>query len=232
MEGNQIMATQEEAAAIDRLNYYLGAPPEERYQCQTVVPFTSLELEKSPEQLLEIAFSKRPEFARLTAAKERARSEKNAARSDFLPWIIGVATAGDLQGTTLLEEQHYSVGVGLRIPLFDGLKTPAEFQKTKLEQTRLEHEMEQLKNQIVSEVNQAYRGYQKTRMLLALSKTRRTEANQALRLAKERYLNKSGILADWDQAWRAWSESEVVYWKLIFAYQMSVAELRMALGEI
>lgn len=90
---------------------------------------------------------------------------------------------------------------------------------------------EQARNQIIAEVKQAYRNYRKTGDLLSVAGRRRSEAQEALRLARERYLNKSGILADWDHAYRAWAEGQVNYWKVDFDHRMAKAMLRMVVGE-
>ena len=61
---------------------------------------------------------------------------------------------------------------------------------------------------------------------------RRDVAVKTLDLAHKRYLGKSGILSEWDRAYRAWLESELTYANLDAERKNAVVELDYATGEL
>ncbi|MGI8569916.1 MAG: hypothetical protein ACR2KT_13070 [Methylocella sp.] len=53
---------------------------------------------------------------------------------------------------------------------------------------------------------------------------------RTLDLAHTRYSQRGGILAEWDQAYRAWLQSEIDYWNLDSEKKRAVIELYYATG--
>jgi adhesin transport system outer membrane protein len=64
-----------------------------------------------------------PYVRRAEAEVDLARNRLSAARSDYLPKIVGVASVGTMQRALLIDKTDYSGGLGIVVPLFDGLGT-------------------------------------------------------------------------------------------------------------
>ena len=221
--------------SIDQLNLVMGTDDGSRYACQAMGKSRSPSKRASAQSVMaltETALAQRPEVAQMTAAREQAEYDRKAARSAFLPEIVGVASVGDLQDTDLLDEKHYAVGVGLRVPIFNQMTTIADYKNANLEKERLSSEADYLKRQVQTEVQQSIRDSQKNQKLVSLAAKRRRGAKQAFDLAKERYLKKAGYFADLDQAHEAWLESEANYWRRRYDHLLSDARLTWVIGEM
>jgi len=230
MSANRIGAEQSEISSVDRLNFLMGAPAEERYSCMDDDPLRSPEELPPNEKLLEEAKRARPELRRVFASKQRAVHEKDAARSQYFPKIVALASVGHLQDTNLLPSKDYVIGLGVKIPLFDGFKTPAEVEKAASEIDRLGYEEEQVGREVAAEIGQALNNYRRMQLLTPVIAQRRKTASHALKLARERYMTRSGILSEWDQAYRAWLQSELAYWNLEYEHRLVASELNFAAG--
>jgi outer membrane protein TolC len=57
------------------------------------------------------------------AEVELAKSRLAAAKADYLPKIVGVASVGTMERVRLVSRSDYSGGLGIILPLFDGLST-------------------------------------------------------------------------------------------------------------
>lgn len=221
--------------SIDRLNLMMGAAGETRYSCLSMgskegrpEKYTAQELDQVVERALEVS----PELHEMSASKQRAVFDRRAARSGFLPEIVGVASVGDLQNTVLLPETHYAVGVGLRVPIFQGLEALSKYKTAKLEEDRLDFESDYMRKKITAEVRRAHRDERKDRKLMGLASQRRREARKSFDLARKRYLRKAGPLTELDQAYEAWLESETNYWHRRYAERVATVRLQMLLGEL
>ncbi|HXT01843.1 MAG TPA: TolC family protein [Elusimicrobiota bacterium] len=64
-----------------------------------------------------------PYVRRSEAEVELAKSRLSERKSDYLPKIVGVASVGTMERVRLVNRADYSGGLGVILPLFDGLGT-------------------------------------------------------------------------------------------------------------
>jgi len=97
----------------------------------------------------------RPELAALDAKEQGVTNMREAARSLRLPTVtaLGSYTSTGLANHTWVPA--YSIGVGVRVPLFTGGRISAQTAKAKLELTSIQEERTALKAQVSLEVQVA-----------------------------------------------------------------------------
>ncbi len=126
---------------------------------------------------------------------------------------------------------NYALGFGLRIPLFDGMKTRYNLLQAQSEITSLSYESQLTKRKISDEVYEA-----QAYMLAAEKKTGQFElqlqqALKAYSLAETSF--RSGVITNLDllDANTAVSESELMLLKARIDYALSIYRLKAAMGE-
>ncbi len=229
-EANRISSEKKQELVLDRLNLAIGAGGDEKFIC--VEANDKNGVMQSVDKMWETAKLKRPEFKEILAKKSRLLAETDFVRAAYYPKITGLASVGQLQNTNLLPNQNYVVGIALKIPLFDGMKTSSDVDHTEWNSSAATHEAEQASNEIKSEINEARIEYDRTEKLIPLLLNQRMEAARALKLARSRYLKKSGQLSEWDQSYRAWLQGEHVYWNLQFEHDVATLVLKIVTGEL
>ncbi len=226
-----IAARHFESIAIERLNLALGNAGAARFTCDRKSAPAAASL-KAMAQAAQAAKENRPELRVLKAAQVRAGHEKSAAEAEYLPKVVGIASAGHLQDTIAVNDKNYAVGVALKIPLFDGFRTQAGVQKAEAEGKRLLLEAKLAEQQVASEVRQAMEEHKRTAEVAGITRRRRDTAIRTLSLARARYLAKGGIFSEWEQAYRAWLQSEIDYWSLDAERKSAVVGLYFATGTL
>jgi outer membrane protein len=54
--------------------------------------------------------------------RQAAESKLSQSKAENLPKVVGIASAGMLQDTRVVDKQDYALGIGLEIPLFEGFR--------------------------------------------------------------------------------------------------------------
>ena len=126
---------------------------------------------------------------------------------------------------------NYVVGLGLRIPLFDGMKNKYNLSQAQSSITSMSYESELTKRNISNEVSEA-----EAYMLAAAKKVRQfelqlTQALKAYSLAETSF--RSGVITNLDllDANTAVSESKLMQLKARIDYAASIYKLKAALGD-
>ena len=118
------------------------------------------------------------------------------AKADFYPELVGIASIGALENARLVNKQDYSLGIGLRFPLFEGLKTMHEVHKAQAEVDARSAFLDSVKEQFVL-ANQSFdQKIRSAQIRLDHLKAEHELADKSLRLAKQRYSSFQGSLID------------------------------------
>jgi outer membrane protein TolC len=127
---------------------------------------------------LQVAYDSRADLRALEARLRASRGSLSAARAERLPTLhaFGDIGANGISADRL--ERTYSVGIGVTVPVFNGLGREAQIDERRAEARRLEAAHEELRRVIRSEVETALAD------LLALS-ARLDAAREQDRLAEE-----------------------------------------------
>jgi outer membrane protein TolC len=127
----------------------------------------------TPEQAVEVALKSRADFRLHQNRMDVARLDDSAAKLERMPSVLGYADYGDLSGV-----QTHTVGVALRIPLFDGGRMDSDRAQTQALIRQEKIRDTELRNRVELEIRQAL-------ATLASAKNQVQVAEQAVALAED-----------------------------------------------
>jgi outer membrane protein len=188
----------------------------------------------SRDSLLGFAFHNRDEIVMNQEKSNLAALKYEFIRSLNKPVMSFMATGGAKNGfiPDLYQiKPNYALGIGISVPLFDGMKTKYNLLQAKSAIATIDYETENAKRNITSEVKEA-EAYMKS----AIQKVR--QFNLQMELALKAYALaeisfQSGIVTNMEllDAGTAVSESRLMLLKARIDYAASIYRLKAALGE-
>jgi outer membrane protein len=195
-ELNSVSAEGSLRIALGNLNQAMGRMPQEPLQVAhseiTIPDPTATDVQQS----LDNALKKRPE---IQAAQKRVEAKQNQigiAKSDIYPKVRTEAGYGWLDEEFFPTDKDWYVGITLDIPLLDGGTRRHRIAKSKVEVSREQARLDQLKLSVQQEVWSAYSRWIEAHQLLETSRSRQAQAEESLRLTKARYEEGAGTIND------------------------------------
>jgi outer membrane protein TolC len=188
-------------STLQRLALLTGLP-EDDLQC-TPLP------EAGHEPVPASAGGVDPEIERARTEVELAKVRLTGVKDDFLPKLFGIASVGTMERARLVNKEDWSGGLGVSVPLFDGLGSVRRYSRVKAELEARHQDLDaaQLHEAVVNarydEVIDASRArIEHLQRELAL-------AQEGFRVAKDRYFKYQGTLADMRDALRNLGRIEI-----------------------
>jgi outer membrane protein len=188
----------------------------------------------SGDSLLSFAYNNRDEMAINNEKSVLARLKYNLIKTLDKPVINFVATGGAKNGylpDLYQVKANYAVGVGISIPIFDGMKTRYNLLQAKSAINSVNFENEGTKRNIDSEIREA-----KEYLISATQKEQQfklqlEQAQEAYSLAETSF--RSGTITNLEllDANTAVSESRLMLLKARIDYAASIYRLKTAMGE-
>ena len=143
-----------------------------------------------------------PYVARAKTEVDLAQNLVTGAKTEYLPKIVGMASAGSSERVRLVNRADYSGGVGVVVPLFDGLGTVHRVRRAEAERDAKTQELGAVQLRM-AEVNAKYDE------VIDASKARLEHlvreqklAQEGFKVAKSRYFKTQGTLVDLRDALR------------------------------
>jgi outer membrane protein len=232
VESQEVDLRSSQAIQQSYLNSLLGndvnSSPIVRKELQVSAPVISRD------SLLGFAFHNRDEIVMNQEKSNLAALKYEFIKSLNKPVVSFMATGGAKNGfiPDLYQiKPNYALGVGISVPLFDGMKTKYNLLQAKSAITTIGYETENTKRNITSEVKEA-----DAYMNSAIQKVKQFDlqmelALKAYALAETSF--QSGIVTNMEllDAGTAVSESRLMLLKARIDYAASVYRLKAALGE-
>lgn len=193
----------------------------------------STELEVMSYQMEESiiqALGSRPELKSLEAQKVAMRANVNASKKEFYPEVFG-RTAYRFEGKGA-ETPGFIAGVGVRFPIFEGFSRFAKVEDSRAHLKRTNAELRSTKAGIVSQIKQLHLDIEFAKQNIAVTKRTRDSAEQSLNLATERYNLGRASSVELAEAEALFAISNAQYMQAIYNYNINVARLERATGEI
>lgn len=213
------------------LNTAMGRAAETPLEVAAVPP--EIGLPSAPEsQLANEAVSRRPEVkaaASSVAAHERA---VDAARSAYGPRVSMDASWGRLDALWFPDYRDWSVGITLSWPVFTGFSRQHNLAKAKLD---LEGEREAARRTelgVRQEVWEARSRIAEASQSMETATILRDEADESLRVARERYAEGAGTVSDLLDAEAALQRAESTLVQARHALALARVHLLRAVGEL
>jgi outer membrane protein TolC len=166
----------------------MGLPSSESFNCPLLPNQDGFGLTAPP--------ATNPLIARAEADLKSVQSELAGAKSENLPNLVGMGSAGYLQDQRLVNRSDYSLGIGISIPLFEGFRIQDNVNRTAAQVQEKDYAL-QASRQLLDNLNEQYdETILSSESRLAHLGPELALANQAFDLAKKRYFEFQGDLLD------------------------------------
>ncbi len=159
-EGEMVQTKVDNGLSLSRmlLNQICGLPTDTIVALEEEV--TETKVETVPEETLDQVYSRRPEVASLQLATDIYKKKEKLALSEYLPTVALTAnymsmTPSFFDGISTKFEGMWSVGVGIKAPIFHWGASRKSLRNAKAQTNAMNYKLEEAKEQIELQVNQA-----------------------------------------------------------------------------
>ncbi len=181
---------------------------------------------------LDQAVQNRPE---IRAGLKRIEAQKNgveSARSAFGPRVFAEGSFGWQDSIFLPKDEEWLAGIIIEWPLFTGFSRKHQLNKAKAEVLKEESETRQLRLKVKQEVMNAYSKLKETYEAIQTHKVLIQDAQESMRLARERYEVGAGTITELLDAQTALARALATGIEAEWDYRTSWAVFRRSLGVI
>ena len=179
-----------------------------------------------------LAVSQRPEVSSLSSRVEAAEQGLKAARGAYLPEIAMEGRYEYIKGDfrDLEGGDHWTIGIGAQVPLWNWGKTAAGVRKARSQLEQAKIQFKKMEDHIRLQVRKAFLDLGKAQKNITAAETALETAREAYRLAKVSYQAGAGTNTDVLDARTALSRTEANHAQALFEYNVALAALRRAVG--
>jgi outer membrane protein TolC len=205
----------------------IGLPVTQQIELTDTVPYGPLP-ELNIEEALQQAYSHKPEYLAAQSRVRSAEMQVKAAKSESLPTLDLSGDYGAIGSNIGSARATFTVGAGLRIPIFQGGRVRADVLQAEstLRQQRLR--LEDLRARIEFDVRSALLDVKTSEEQIAVAKQSVELSNEQLKQAQDRYA--AGVAGSLEvvQAQEAVTAANETYIQAL--YLNNVAKLSLARG--
>jgi outer membrane protein TolC len=144
------------------------------------------------EDLVALAVARRDELAGLTAVAAQLQAQSTATRAQLRPQLLLSGGYTFLENDVLDREDYWSLGFGIRLSLFDGGRTRSTAGALMHRSSAAAQERSHLQSLIELEVMSARLGLHETRQRIGVTESAILQAEENLRVVRDRYRNGEG----------------------------------------
>ena len=179
------------------------------------------------DDLINTAFSMRPELLALEFQSESARKFQTAERDLMFPNIRAMGVVGDTPvRNPIISNWYGAVGVNVDIPVFNGFLYPAKAKEAALRTQAAQERLRDLRDRISRDVRTAWLNATTAFDRLAVTQQLLDQANLALHLAQSRYNLGLGSIVELSQAQLQQTQAEITNAEAGYDYRLSLAVLQ------
>ncbi len=193
-----------------------------------VAPPTALQIREA----LDLAIHERPEIKAARKRIEAATKGVDAARSAFGPKVRAEGAFGWRDEVFLPHDRDWMAGVSIELPLFTGFSHKHRLGRTKAELSREEAELEALMLAVRQDVWAAYSRLQESFERIRAAEPLVRDAQESVRLAKERYEAGAGTITDLLDSEAALARADAIRVEAAWDYQTARSIFQRAMGQL
>jgi outer membrane protein len=183
---NELRAANGAEVALAVYNRRLGEPMDRPAELAESVPAAE-QLPTTLEQLTEQALARRRELAVMDAQAEAFAQMARTERSRVLPQIALTGGYHYLENQFLDDEEFGAAGIGIQWALFDGGQSRKRAAAMQRSGRAVEQQRDDTASLIALQVRQAWLGAEEARQRVEVSANAAEQADENLRIARERY---------------------------------------------
>lgn len=182
------------------------------------------------ESLLRIAKNQRPENISQIINQEIAHLQKIQAISNYLPHVAVSSSYGVSGENFLKQNDNWSVGIGLSLPIFNGLSTPSKVKQVDIGIKQNALRSQEIINSIEAEVQQAYADWLMAKQNLEVSRKSLAATENAYQLTKLQYEQGRTSYFFLQQKENELAQAENAHLNALYNLYNTTAKLSYALG--
>ena len=184
--------------------------------------------------LTELALSQRPELFAMASKIAAAEQALKAAKGKYLPTIALEGRYEYMEGDfrDLEGGDHWTVGIGAQLPLWNWGKTAAKVREAGSQLTQVKIQRDKTKDRIRLEVRRAFLDLGKAEKNIEAAESALKTAEEAYRQARARYRAGEGTNIDVLDVRTALSRAEANHTQALFDYNVALATLSRAVGVV
>ena len=208
-------------AALSVLSEILGSSSQQQFDL--VDPET--QLNPPPDavaQLVDQAFSNRPEIAAQDYEYQAAQHFQKAERDLLLPDVRVLGTVGSVPtGAPQLESWYGAVGVNVNIPIFNGFLYPARSREAALRAQASQEQLRDLKDRIANDVRTSWLNANAAYSRISVTQQFVDQTNLAADLSQTRYNLGLGSIVELSQAQLQQTEAQIQFAAAKYQYRIA-----------
>ncbi|MGA8152144.1 MAG: TolC family protein [Terriglobales bacterium] len=213
-------------AALATLSAVLGFSNLQTFQL-VEDPAPNLPPPGNVDDLINTAFSMRPEILSFEFQSESARKFQTAERDLLFPDIHALGVVGDTPvRNPIISNWYGAVGVNVDIPVFNGFLYPARAKEASLRAQAAQERLRDLRDRISRDVRTSWLNATTAYNRLAVTQQLLEQANLALNLAQSRYNLGLGSIVELSQAQLQQTQAEITNAEAGYDYRLSLAVLQ------
>lgn len=181
------------------------------------------------DRALELAWERRPELRGLAARRRAQVARIDAIARTYLPLATG---HGDylFSGEKQPEQEGWSIGALIRMPIFDGGLTPARLSAARADLMAIEADEREARQGVLLEVRESLVELRRSEGNRSVSEKALTVAREALRIAENRYGAGVGDVLELTSSQVAMSLTSASHVRILADAQLAMARLEHATG--
>jgi outer membrane protein TolC len=179
-----------------------------------------------------LALQQRPDLAAIAAQVDSQRHRVRAAQSTYAPRLdIYGSWQSDRAATFSNGNNSWVTGAELRVDLLSRDRE-ANLSSENASLARTEAAKRQAENNVRLDVRKAWFEHDSSRQMLDVSRASVRQAEESLRMVRDRYESGLATITDLLRAEDADRTSRMNYWQSVYRYIVSYAALELASGEL
>jgi outer membrane protein TolC len=208
------------------LNYLTGRPATARGVLEETA-------QKAPAAAAPaVAVARRPDLKAQQLLVAKSAAAVKSSRSDYYPVLFLRGDINYLKNDYVTQQTIYSATIGLQVNIFDGNVTTSRLRQAVQEETRDRDRLRDLQDRAVLEYQNARNDAEVARQRIAVAAQAISQAEENLRINENRYRENVGTGTDVIDAQTLLTQTRTDYDQALFDYQVAIARIRKAAGEL
>ncbi|TET47768.1 TolC family protein [candidate division TA06 bacterium] len=211
-----------------RLNLSMGKPREALLEVRTTEHLPDF---PSRSEVVAMGLRHRPEMAREASRVKLQRAYQSQSKGGFFPTFRLNASFNRSGDRFLADDNSWSAGVNASLPLFDGLRTPADYFQSRVSLRRQLAQYEETRQSVEENIEKAYSDWLLAKKRMEVAEKSLTAATEIYNLNRLQYQQGRASYFSFQQ--RELSLTRAEYERVNASYNLfvSTAELERAIGK-
>lgn len=229
LELNALQARNALSSAMERINYLVGRDPRRNFALVADLEATpsGLDLETAQKQALRGRVEIQQNASQRKTMELGARSKKLEYLPDLNLCVDYLSVFG---AENFLPKNVVFLGLIGNWECYDWGRKRAELSEQRKQLRQVNNNLQQLRSEILLEVNNACRRYDEAQMQLQVARLSQQTTQEKLRVIANRYQQKASLLRDVLQAERDQTQANSQYLQSVLALWTARADLEAAIG--